>query len=133
MWRRGSGLVLRGLSSSAPADPLVITPRCAQRIRSLPHRADEGPRRLRVTVEAGGCGGFQYKFSVEGPGNENAAEDVVVERDGACVVTDAVSLEYLRGAVVDYQMDMMRSGFSVVANPGAESNCGCGVSFSPKV
>lgn len=62
-----------------------------------------------------------------------AKDDVVFEREGAQLVTDDTSLEYLKGATVDYQMEMMRSGFAVLQNPIAESKCGCGTSFSPKV
>lgn len=110
-------------------DALVVTARCAARLHEL--RGKLGAvQQLRVTVDAGGCGGFQYRFAVEPSAPKD--DDVVFAKDGATVVTDAASLEWLRGAVVDYKVDLMRAGFAVLANPGAESSCGCGVSFSPK-
>ncbi len=68
------------------------------------------PQRLRVTVDAGGCGGFQYRFKVEPAAADSLAEDdVLLERDGAQVVTDSASLEYLRGAVVDFKANCARA------------------------
>ncbi|KIY99107.1 putative Iron-sulfur cluster assembly 2 like protein [Monoraphidium neglectum] len=84
---------------------------------------------LRVEVEGGGCSGFQYKFRLDtavGP------EDRVFERGGARVVTDAVSLEFLKGAVIEFEDSLMRSAFQVAANPNSESTCGCGSSFVAK-
>ena len=118
----GSGCFRRFFSSSA--GELIITPRCADHIRKL----GDGSF-LRVAVDVGGCGGFQYRFDVD---KELDSEDVVFEKDGSKVVTDAVSLEYLNGAIVDYQVSMMRSGYSIIDNPLADASCGCGVSFSPK-
>ena len=103
-----------------------MTRRCAERVESLPRG------RVRITVLAGGCGGFQYRFE---EGGEAHSDDVLVEHgEGmhAAVVTDEASLDFLRGAVLDYKTDMMRSGFSVIENPIADAPCGCGVSFSLK-
>jgi iron-sulfur cluster assembly accessory protein len=60
-------------------------------------------------------------------------EDHVFERDGARVVCDDVSYEFLKGSTVDFEEEMIRSSFAVVNNPNMESGCGCGVSFAPKM
>jgi iron-sulfur cluster assembly accessory protein len=84
---------------------------------------------VRLEVLGGGCQGFQYKF---GPaGAVDAAEDVVVERNGAKLVIDKVSLPHLEGCEVDYSESLMESTFRV-KNPNAASSCGCGTSFSLK-
>lgn len=105
---------------------LVISPRCAAQIK-----AASPPKRLRVGVDVGGCGGFQYRFSLVGP-EDRQPDDVVFQRDGAEVVTDATSMQYLDGAVIDYSVSLMSSAFRVASNPVAESSCGCGTSFSVK-
>ena len=81
---------------------------------------------LRISVEGGGCSGFSYKFDLDGaPG----AEDVVIERDGATVLVDKVSLIYMSGSVIDFVDDLMGQSFQV-RNPNATASCGCGTSFS---
>ncbi len=81
---------------------------------------------LRVGVEGGGCSGFQYAFTVEpAPG----AEDLLIEREGARVVIDPVSLGLLEGARIDFIDDLMGQSFRI-DNPNAASSCGCGTSFS---
>ena len=80
---------------------------------------------------AGGCSGSQYKFHLE-DASELADDDAVIERSGAKLVVDEMSLELLRGATVDFEDDMMRSAFVVSENPMSEAACGCGTSFNPK-
>ena len=80
---------------------------------------------LRIAVDGGGCSGFQYAFSLDADAGVGPA-DVVFERDGAKVVVDDVSLEYVRGATVDYVEEMIKSSFAIVENPNAQSGCGCG-------
>lgn len=83
-------------------------------------------------VEGGGCSGFQYKFDlVEGPLTD--PEDKVFERDGAKVVTDEVSLGYLRGSTIEFSSELIRSSFRIAGNPQADQGCSCGVSFSIKL
>lgn len=118
-------LSFRRLFSTSVSEGLTITPRCAQHIKSLGDQSF-----LRVLVDAGGCGGFQYRFEVEKAREE---DDVVFEKDGSQVVVDPTSLEYLKGAIVDYEVSMMSNKFTILENPLAEANCGCGVSFSPKM
>jgi iron-sulfur cluster assembly accessory protein len=102
-----------------------LSERAAKRINALLASEAMGAA-LRVGVGGGGCSGFQYTYSVEAaPG----AEDVTIQRDGARVVVDPVSLSYLAGAQIDYVEDLMGQSFRVV-NPNATSSCGCGASFS---
>lgn len=82
--------------------------------------------KLRVAVLGGGCSGFQYSFELE---QQQADDDLVVERDGIAVLVDPISLPFLDGAVIDYRRELIGSRF-LVDNPNAQSSCGCGTSFS---
>ena len=81
---------------------------------------------LRVAVEGGGCSGFQYKFGFAEAPNK---DDLVLERDGARVVIDDMSLEFLAGSEIDYTNELIGSAFKI-HNPNATAGCGCGTSFS---
>jgi len=81
---------------------------------------------MRVAVEGGGCSGFQYKFDFA---DKPAADDIVIERDGAKVVVDEMSLEFLSGSEIDYTNELIGSAFKI-HNPNATAGCGCGTSFS---
>ena len=81
---------------------------------------------LRVYVTGGGCSGFQYGFSFDKVIDE---EDTCITKDGANLVIDSLSLQYLEGSTVDYTEDLMGSKF-VITNPNATTTCGCGESFS---
>jgi iron-sulfur cluster insertion protein len=105
--------------------PLVLTERAAQRIRDLV-AADGGTAMLRLAVSGGGCSGFQYGFTLD---DTLTAEDRVVEREGAKLVVDEISLGLLGGAEVDFSEELVGSSFTV-RNPNASSSCGCGKSFS---
>jgi iron-sulfur cluster assembly accessory protein len=82
---------------------------------------------LRVSVEGGGCSGFQYRYDLvkEPP----AADDIVLSRDGATVLIDAVSLDYMGGSEIDFVDDLIGQSFQI-KNPHAVASCGCGTSFS---
>ena len=80
---------------------------------------------LRVAVEGGGCSGFQYDIRLD----DVAGDDLVLEKDGATVLVDAVSLPFLANAVIDYTDELIGARF-VIENPNASSSCGCGTSFS---
>ena len=84
------------------------------------------PAILRLAVDGGGCAGFQYKFELA---DAVAADDAVAMRDGVQLVVDAVSLDLVRGAAVDYVESLGGAAFRVT-NPQAASGCGCGTSFS---
>ena len=81
---------------------------------------------LRVSVEGGGCSGFQYKFDLVA---NSAPDDIVIERDNARVLVDPVSLEFLQGAEIDFVDDLIGAAFKI-RNPNATASCGCGTSFT---
>ncbi len=104
---------------------IALTPAAAERIKAVVVSEPAGAG-LRVAVEGGGCSGFQYEISVA-PAPE--AEDLVIERDGAKLFIDPVSLPFLLGSEVDWVDELIGAAFKV-KNPNAKSSCGCGVSFS---
>ncbi len=104
---------------------ITVTERAARRIGEILRREPAGSM-LRVSVEGGGCSGFQYKFDVE---RSQAADDVVITRDGATVLIDRISLGYLAGSEIDFVDDLIGAAFRV-NNPKATASCGCGTSFS---
>lgn len=90
---------------------------------------------LRITVESGGCHGFQYLMSLVSGSSISSDDDTVFEASdepGARVVMDEPSLELLKGSKVDYTTELIGSQFKVVGNPAASSSCGCGTSFDIK-
>jgi iron-sulfur cluster insertion protein len=89
-------------------------------------QAEPGAKALRVEVLAGGCSGLQYKFDLTDAKGE---DDVAVSAEGATVLIDPVSLEFLEGAELDFIDNLMGAHFAV-KNPNAKSSCGCGTSFS---
>jgi len=82
--------------------------------------------KLRISITGGGCSGFQYHFSFDDLIEE---DDLVIEKDGATLLVDAISYQYLLGAELDYQESLQGAQF-VINNPNAKSTCGCGSSFS---
>lgn len=104
---------------------ITLTESAARRIGEI---AAEEPRNklLRVSVEGGGCSGFQYKFDLVA---ESDPDDLVVERNGAKVLIDPVSIMYMAGAEIDFVDDLIGSSFRI-NNPNAVAGCGCGTSFS---
>jgi iron-sulfur cluster assembly accessory protein len=105
--------------------PVTVSERAARRIAEIV-AGEPGTPLLRVSVEGGGCSGFQYKFDLV-PASE--PDDLVIEREGARVLVDPVSLEYLSGSEIDFVDDLIGSSFKV-KNPNATASCGCGTSFS---
>lgn len=85
---------------------------------------------LRVSVDAGGCSGFQYVFSMD---DHAESDDIVYNQDGVALAVDKVSYEFLKGATVEYAEDLMSSSFRVKDNPNSDLSCGCGSSFSAKM
>jgi iron-sulfur cluster assembly accessory protein len=81
---------------------------------------------LRVSVEGGGCSGFQYKFGIE---RSRGDDDLVLARDGAVVLIDPVSVNYMAGSQIDFVDDLIGQSFKI-NNPQATASCGCGTSFS---
>lgn len=107
------------------AATFTVTDRAAGRIAQI-LKGETKPGVLRVSVEGGGCSGFQYRFEIEPAGT---AEDLVIERGEATVVIDPVSLQYLTGSKLDFVDDLIGAAFQVV-NPNATASCGCGTSFA---
>lgn len=104
---------------------VALSAAAAERIKSVVSGEPVGAG-LRVAVEGGGCSGFQYEIGVAQAAN---ADDLVIERDGARLFIDPVSLPYLLGSEVDWVDELIGASFKV-KNPNATSSCGCGVSFS---
>jgi iron-sulfur cluster assembly accessory protein len=105
---------------------VTITERAAKRIAKILGAEPEGTA-LRVSVEGGGCSGFQYRYDLVQ--EEPAADDIVLARDGARVLIDSVSLQYMGGSEIDFVDDLMGQSFQI-KNPLAAAGCGCGTSFS---
>jgi iron-sulfur cluster assembly accessory protein len=102
-----------------------VSERAARRIGEILKSEPPGTM-LRVSVEGGGCSGFQYKFDVD---RDVADDDLVIDRNGAVILIDPISLKYMDGAEIDFVDDLIGASFKV-ANPNATASCGCGTSFS---
>lgn len=107
------------------ANSVVVTESAIRKIATI-LSSEKEPSVLRVSVEGGGCSGFQYKFDIQ---RAPETEDVVIARDGATVVIDPVSLQYLSGSRIDYADELIGAAFKI-DNPNATASCGCGTSFS---
>jgi iron-sulfur cluster assembly accessory protein len=107
------------------ASPVALTERAARRIGEILKTEPPGSM-LRVSVEGGGCSGFQYKFDFVAA---RAEDDLVLARDGATVLVDPISVQYMAGAEIDFVDDLIGSAFRI-NNPIATASCGCGTSFS---
>lgn len=81
---------------------------------------------LRVSVEGGGCSGFSYKYDLV---DDQAEDDIVIEKLGAKVLIDAISVPYMDGSEIDFVDDLMGQSFQI-RNPNATASCGCGTSFA---
>ena len=107
------------------SDAISVTDNAARRIAEIA-AGDPAAPLLRVSVEGGGCSGFQYKFDLV---SAAAADDLVLEKSGATVLIDPVSQQYMAGAEIDFVDDLIGAAFKI-KNPVASSSCGCGTSFS---
>ena len=104
---------------------ITLSPSAAARVTAIAQRQAKPPI-LRLSVEGGGCSGFQYQF---GLADQPEAEDVICETDGVQLVVDPVSLELVAGCIVDYVESLGGAAFKV-ENPQASAGCGCGSSFA---
>lgn len=105
--------------------PFAVTARAAARIAQI-LRDEAAGAKLRVSVEGGGCSGFQYKFDIAAKVEE---DDLVIERDGVQVLVDSVSAPLLAGSELDFVTELMGQSFQI-RNPNATASCGCGTSFA---
>ena len=106
-------------------DGISVSVRAAQRIGEILKQEAPGTM-LRLSVEGGGCSGFQYKFDMD---RNQASDDTLVRRDDAVVLVDQVSLQFLAGSEIDFVDDLIGASFRV-NNPNAKASCGCGTSFT---
>ena len=108
------------------AMPVTVSARAARRIAAILAGRRPSHALLRLAVTGGGCSGFQYNFALD---ETRMDDDLVVEEDGAKVLIDPVSLDFLAGAEIDFTDDLIGQAFKV-NNPNATASCGCGTSFS---
>lgn len=99
----------------------IVTERAFARIAEIAEGA-----RLRISVDGGGCSGFQYKYSFD---KDKQDTDIIINSSHAEVVIDDLSMGFLQGAQLDYTEDLGRAGFEI-KNPNTTAKCGCGNSFS---
>ena len=104
---------------------ISLTERAARRINEIMGGEPSGSM-LRISVNGGGCSGFQYAFDIA---QAQQPDDMVVRRDGATVLVDQVSLPFLEGSTIDFVDDLIGQSFKI-ENPQATASCGCGTSFS---
>jgi iron-sulfur cluster assembly accessory protein len=115
-----------GMPAATPsAAPPSVTEKAARRILELA-RSEAPGSMFRVSVESGGCSGFQYRFGWD---TEKASDDLVLTREGATVLLDPVTVQYMAGAQIDFVTDLIQQGFKIT-NPLATASCGCGTSFA---
>ncbi|HYZ47756.1 MAG TPA: iron-sulfur cluster insertion protein ErpA [Sphingomonas sp.] len=107
------------------SNPIQLTPSAAKRVAAIAEKQGK-PAMLRLSVEGGGCSGFQYRF---GLADAIDGDDIAVETDGVTLVVDSISLDLVRGAAVDFVENLGGAAFKV-ENPNAVAGCGCGSSFS---
>ncbi len=107
------------------ATSVTVSDKAARRIGEILKGEPPGTM-LRVSVEGGGCSGFQYKFDME---RAKSAGDLVIARDGAVIVIDPVSVGFMAGSEIDFVEDLIGASFKV-KNPKATASCGCGTSFA---
>jgi len=108
------------------ADPIIFSDSAAAKVGALIAEEGNDGLKLRVYISGGGCSGFQYGFTFD---EEVADDDTQVENGGVTVLVDAMSIQYLNGAEIDYKEDLSGAQF-VIRNPNASTTCGCGSSFS---
>lgn len=105
--------------------PISVTADAARRINQI-IAGDDKAQMLRISVSAGGCSGFQYEYLLV---DSAEPDDLVIEKDGAKVLIDPVSLPLMTGATIDFVSDLMGAAFKI-DNPNATASCGCGTSFA---
>lgn len=104
---------------------ITLSASAAKRINQIMAKEAAGSK-LRISVNGGGCSGFEYAFDID---TQVQDDDLVIERDGAAVIVDEISAQYMEGSVIDFVDDLIGQSFQI-KNPLATSSCGCGTSFS---
>jgi iron-sulfur cluster insertion protein len=100
---------------------LTLTPSASEQIKEI--LLDEQAPYVRAFISGGGCSGFNYGFTIE---TEKSEDDFIIDQ----LIVDAMSMQYLEGATLDYITDRLQGSQFVISNPNAKSTCGCGSSFS---
>ena len=113
------------LAEQTQVETVALTPAAADAVRDLLAKRELVGYGLRIYIQGGGCSGYQYGMALD---DNFRDEDLVTDCHGVKVVVDEVSINYMRGATIDYVDDLMGSGFKV-NNPNAVASCGCGSSF----
>ena len=108
-----------------PDSSIILSDSAAKRIAKIVASEPQNTM-LRVSVEGGGCSGFQYKFDLVQARDD---DDLALEKDGAVVLIDPISVAYMEGSVIDFVDDLIGASFQI-KNPNATAACGCGTSFS---
>lgn len=116
------------LNEQIQTETISLTPAAAQAVSDLLAKRNLEGYALRVFISGGGCSGYQYGMALE---NNIREQDLKFSQHGVQLVVDEVSIDYLRGATVDYEENLMGGGFKI-ENPNALSSCGCGSSFKAK-
>lgn len=106
---------------------ITITKNATVKLKDILAEENNPALKLRIFVQGGGCSGMQYGFTLDEVANE---DDFTLDESGVQVLVDAMSMQYLTGAEIDYKDDLMGANFSI-KNPNAVTSCGCGSSFSP--
>ncbi|MBK1613734.1 iron-sulfur cluster insertion protein ErpA [Rubrivivax gelatinosus] len=114
------------ITTEDPPAPLIFTDSAAAKVKELVDEEGNPELKLRVFVQGGGCSGFQYGFTFDEEVND---DDTQMAKNGVTLLIDAMSLQYLVGAEIDYKDDLQGAQF-VIRNPNATTTCGCGSSFS---
>ena len=107
-------------------EPLIFTDSAAEKVKKLIEEEKNPSLNLRVFITGGGCSGFQYGFTFDEKFQDGDAE---IAKCGVKLLVDPMSIQYLRGAEIDYQEGLEGAQF-VIKNPNAKTTCGCGSSFS---
>lgn len=105
---------------------IIFTDAAAVKVAELVLEEGNPELKLRVSVQGGGCSGFQYGFSFD---DTIAEDDMVIVKNSVTLLVDAMSYQYLSGSAIDYQESLQGANF-MISNPNAETTCGCGSSFS---
>lgn len=114
-------------SSRQTQESIHLTDNCILRLKELQQKeASNAEKMLRLSVETGGCSGFQYVFLLDDKKND---DDRIFEKDGVKLVVDDISYDFVKGATVDYVEELIRSAFLVSTNPSAVGGCSCKSSF----
>jgi iron-sulfur cluster assembly accessory protein len=113
------------MTEAAVEDPVQVTESAAKRVAEILQGEPAGSV-LRVGVDGGGCSGFQYTYNIT---RDRGGEDLVLQKAGATIVIDPISLDFLKGCRIDFIDNLMGRMFKI-DNPAATASCGCGASFA---